>query len=218
MQKQFYFLSPVEVVQVTRDNFEEVAEWCGGKVLQAEHKHIPGRVDPYVMVPTPKGSPGTPQAFSGMFVTKRLVKTPKDELRTTFAVFRRDYFEKNYFNTPKDAVDETWEIEAKLRKAQEPITGAHLTQTILEAIPKPTAPKSVKPMTEAALQEAIGEIQAVGASLEDVERNIDLIKELAGMTGAEQVEAIAEGQATINEVRQANQVRQVIGLAAMREV
>lgn len=110
MNKQYYFLSPVEVVKVTSQNLEEVAEWCGGSVQETESRRVPGRMDKYVLVPTPKDT-NISWAFPGMFITKRLVVTVKDELRATYAVFRRDYFEKNYFDTPKDATDKTWERE-----------------------------------------------------------------------------------------------------------
>jgi len=117
MQKAFYFLSPVEVVKVTSSNLEEVAEWCGGKVAQTESRRVPGRMDSYVWVPTPKGS-NISWAFPGMFITKRLVLTMKNELKATWAVFRRDYFEKNYFETPQDAVNKTWELEDRTPKAK----------------------------------------------------------------------------------------------------
>ncbi len=108
MQKQFYFLSPVEVVKVTSQNLEEVAVWCGGKVMQTESRKVPGRMDSYVYVPTPKGT-NISWAFPGMFITKRIVITLKNEIRETWSVFRRDYFEKNYFDEPLAAVDATWE-------------------------------------------------------------------------------------------------------------
>ena len=108
MHKQFYYLSPVEVVKVNSQNLEEVAEWCGGRVAQAESKKIEGRIDRYVWVPTPKGSKIS-WAFPGMFVTKRLVVTIKGELRETWSVFRKDYFEKNYFTTPDFAEERTWQ-------------------------------------------------------------------------------------------------------------
>lgn len=119
MNKQFYFLSPVEVVKVTSQNLEEVAEWCGGSVQETESRRVPGRMDKYVLVPTPKDT-NISWAFPGMFITKRLVITVKDELRETYAVFRRDYFEKNYFDTPKDATDKTWErqLEEKSKPAK----------------------------------------------------------------------------------------------------
>lgn len=116
MNKQFYFLSPVEVVKVTSQNLEEVAAWCGGSVQETESRRVPGRMDKYVLVPTPKDT-NISWAFPGMFITKRLVVTVKDELRATYAVFRRDYFEKNYFDTPKDATDKTWERELTEREA-----------------------------------------------------------------------------------------------------
>lgn len=72
-------------------------------------------MDSYVWVPTPKDS-HISWAFPGMYVTKRLVKTVKGELRATWAVFRRDYFEKNYFENQKDAVDQTWELEDRSPK------------------------------------------------------------------------------------------------------
>lgn len=116
MQKQFYFLSPVEVVKVTLQNLHEVAEWCGGKVASTESRRVPGRMDSYVWVPTPKGT-AISWAFPGMFVTKRVVRTVKDELRVTYAVFRKDYFEKNYFNSPMEAVDGTWGKQSGSKKS-----------------------------------------------------------------------------------------------------
>lgn len=108
MQKQFYFLSPVEVVKVTRHNMDEVAEWCGGKVAATESRRVAGRMDSYVWVPTPKNTKVS-WAFPGMFVTKRLVRSVKDELKITYAVFFGDYFAKNYFDSPQEAVAQTWE-------------------------------------------------------------------------------------------------------------
>lgn len=119
MQKQFYFLSPVEVVKVTAQNLEEAAEWCGGQVAQTESRRRPGTMDSYVWVPTPKAAEkggGISWAFPGMYITKRLVITMKDEIRVTYAVFRKDYFDKNYFDTPIAAVDATWEKAAKKQK------------------------------------------------------------------------------------------------------
>lgn len=108
LKKDFYFLSPVEVVKVTTQNLQEVAEWCGGQVATTESRRVPGRQDSYVWVPTPKGT-AISWAFPGMFITKRLVRTVKDDIRVTYAVFRRDYFEKNYFESPTSAVAQTWE-------------------------------------------------------------------------------------------------------------
>ena len=108
LKLDFAFLSPVQVVKVTTQNLQEVAEWCGGQVASTESRRVPGRQDSYVWVPTPKGT-AISWAFPGMFITKRLVRTIKDELRVTYAVFRRDYYEKNYFETPNIAVAQTWE-------------------------------------------------------------------------------------------------------------
>ena len=120
MNKQFYFLSPVEVVKVTSANLEDVAEWCGGSIAETESRRVPGRMDKYVWVPTPKGS-NISWAFPGMFITKRLVITMKDEVKETWAVFRRDYFDRNYFDSPKGAVDATWERKAEEAKRPEEI-------------------------------------------------------------------------------------------------
>lgn len=107
LQTEHFFLSPVEVIRVTSQNLQEVAEWCGGRVAETESRRVAGRMDSYVWVPTPKGT-SVSWAFPGMFITKRLVVTVKNETKVTFAVFRRDYFDKNYFNTPQDAVEKTW--------------------------------------------------------------------------------------------------------------
>lgn len=133
MQKQFYFLSPVEVVKVTTQNLEEVAEWCGGSVQKTESRRVPGRMDSYVLVPTPKDT-NISWAFPGMFITKRLVITVKDELRETYAVFRRDYFEKNYFDTPKDATDKTWERQESESKKPAKHTEVHVTVNVGQAL------------------------------------------------------------------------------------
>jgi hypothetical protein len=135
MHKQFYFLSPVEVVKVTSQNLDEVAEWCGGSVQETESRRVPGRMDKYVLVPTPKDT-NISWAFPGMFITKRLVVTVKDELRETYAVFRRDYFEKNYFDTPKQAADKTWErqeVEKKHPRRKEVVVNVNVGQALVEA-------------------------------------------------------------------------------------
>lgn len=132
MHKQFYFLSPVEVVKVTSQNLEEVAEWCGGSVQETESRRVPGRMDKYVLVPTPKDT-NISWAFPGMFITKRLVVTVKDELRETYAVFRRDYFEKNYFDTPKAAADKTWE-RRELEKNKPVHKEVHVTVNVGQAL------------------------------------------------------------------------------------
>jgi len=114
VQESFYFLSPVKVIKVTSQNLQEAAEWCGGKVAQTESRRVPGRMDSYVWVPTPKDTKLS-WAFPGMFITQRLVITVKGETRATYAVFRRDYFDKNYFESPQDAVTQTWERAAAER-------------------------------------------------------------------------------------------------------
>ena len=129
LQKQFYFTTPVEVVKVTSHNLTEVAEWCGGEVATTESRKVAGRMDSYVWVPTPTGTKIS-WAFPGMFITKRLVRTITDELRVTYAVYRKDYFHKNYFESPNIAVDETWERQAKEAAKAE------------KTAPKPHAPKN----------------------------------------------------------------------------
>lgn len=103
----FFFTSPVEVVRVTPKNLEEVAEWCGGKVAKVESRKVKGRIDSYVWVPTPDGAKIS-WAFPGMFITKRLAVTENNELKETFSVFRKDYFNKNYFEDPTVALEDTW--------------------------------------------------------------------------------------------------------------
>ena len=128
MQKQFYFLTPVEVVKVTPQNVHEVAEWCGGKVAQTESRRVAGRMDTYVWVPTPKGT-AISWAFPGMFITRRLVVTVQGELKETWAVFRRDYFERNYFETPDAAVTATW-AKPKKELVKEPAGEATIDEII----------------------------------------------------------------------------------------
>lgn len=125
-QPNFYFLSPVEVMQVTRDNLEQVAEWCGGVVSETESRRVKGRMDKYVWVPCPKEAKIS-WAFVGMFVTRRVVNTTKtspegrDELKITWAVFRHDYFKKNYFETPDIAITETWGKKQPIIKQAKPV-------------------------------------------------------------------------------------------------
>jgi len=119
MQTQFYFLSPVEVVKVTSQNLDEVAEWCGGTVNETKSRKNKSGPDKYVWVPTPEGNKLS-WAFPGMFITKRLVKTLKNEWKITYSVFRRDYFQKNYFDTQEAAVKLTWEAERDERNRPKP--------------------------------------------------------------------------------------------------
>lgn len=174
MQKQFYFLSPVEVVKVTLQNLSEVAEWCGGKVASTESRRVPGRMDSYVWVPTPKGT-AISWAFPGMFVTKRLVRTVKDELRVTYAVFRKDYFEKNYFDSPIQAVEQTWEKGNKKKsenKKELPEKDLLTRQPAEEAAPNVTININVQDDPQAAValvQEALG-AKVVGTPEEAAEK------------------------------------------------
>lgn len=107
LKKQFYFMSPVQVVKVTTHNIEQAAEWCGGKIKTTESRRHPGRTDKYVDVPVPKGA-ALVMAFPGMYITKRIVISLENEIKVTYAVFRRDYFEKNYFLEPIQSVDACW--------------------------------------------------------------------------------------------------------------
>ncbi len=137
LNNKFYFLSPVEVVKVTPKNLQEVAEWCGGKIAKVESRRIKGRVDSYVWVPTPKGSVLS-WAFPGMYITKRLAVTEKNELKATYSVFRKDYFTKNYFSEISDAVDQTWE-----RQAADRIKADKAARTITVVVPETLDPAVV---------------------------------------------------------------------------
>lgn len=140
MLKQFYFTCPVEVVKVTAANINEVAEWCGGEIGETPSRRTEGRMDKYVWVPTPKGST-TSWAFPGMFVTRRIVLTTEGKFKETWSVFRRDYFEKNYFETPLEAVDGTWEKFIKHQKSEEALEELRDYQESLK--PSPTANQQI---------------------------------------------------------------------------
>ena len=107
LEKKFAFLAPVEVVEVTKENLEEVAQWCGGVIGEAASTRVKGQMDPYVWVPTPPNTKLS-NAFPGMFISKRLVRTYRNELQITYSVLKADYMKKNYFDTPIEAVDRTW--------------------------------------------------------------------------------------------------------------
>lgn len=107
LKKQFYFMSPVHVVKVTTHNIEQAAEWCGGEIKTTDSRRYPGRTDKYIEVPVPKGA-ALVMAFPGMYITKRIVISLENEIKVTFAVFRRDYFEKNYFLEPIQSIDACW--------------------------------------------------------------------------------------------------------------
>lgn len=136
LNTNFFFMSPVEVVRVTPKNLTEVAEWCGGKVARTASKHVKNRVDSYVDVPTPKGAPIS-WAFPGMYITKRLAITEKDEIKASFSVFRKDYFSKNYFKTSSEASVATWERQLKEETEKIPavIHNARLESIVLHAKP-----------------------------------------------------------------------------------
>lgn len=107
LKKQFYFMSPVQAVKVTTHNIEQAAEWCGGVIKTTDSRRHPGRTDKYIDVPVPKGG-SLVMAFPGMWITKRIVISLEDEIKVSFAVFRRDFFEKNYFLEPVQSVDACW--------------------------------------------------------------------------------------------------------------
>lgn len=137
MQTDFYFPAPVQVVKVTSQNLEEVAEWCGGSIQETPSRRDKTKMDKYVLVPTPADNKMA-WAFPGMFITKRLVVTVKNELKETYAVFRRDYFEKNYFETPQSATDRTWERQyaekqKKSKKKPKVTVVSNVGQALLEA-------------------------------------------------------------------------------------
>lgn len=192
MQKQYYFLSPVEVVKVTEADFEEIAEWCGGKVITMESTRTPGKMDTYVWVPTPTEK-SLSSAYPGMYITKRAVLDKNNQLKFSFAVFRRDYFDKNYFDTPKAAVDKTWERHAKeeARKPKPPTPEQRLAEAIKvvqEIIP------GAEIIDPTALQEEINRAvgEAVGADPEPAV----VVSEGSIMTAEEhsQYEALLEQQ------------------------
>jgi hypothetical protein len=145
LNSKFYFLSPVEVAKVTPKNLEEVAEWCGGKVAKVESRKVKGRIDSYVWVPTPKGAPIS-WAFPGMFITKRLAVTEKNEIKATYSVFRKDYFAKNYFSEIVDAVDQTWE-----RQARENMKASREARTITIVVDETADPLEVAKQLEGVL-------------------------------------------------------------------
>jgi len=115
LQPQFYFLSPVQVIQVTKENIQEAAEWCGGDVLEIANRRDPKKMDQYVHVPVPENS-AISWAFPGMFITRRLVIAQDGNMKISWAVFKRDYFEKNYFTDPSVGVAKTWEKQASVAK------------------------------------------------------------------------------------------------------
>ena len=102
MQTTYQYSAPVETVRVTKENINEVAEWCGGSIVTKGDKTA-------VLVPTSKNAKIS-LAFPTMFVTKRIVSTSRKGFVVTFAVFRKEYFAKNYFQDPTMALDKTWSV------------------------------------------------------------------------------------------------------------
>lgn len=164
---QFYFLSPIQVVKVTPGNLKEVAEWCGGKVERKESNRVKGRVDSYVAVPTPRNAT-IAMAFAGMYVTKRLAVGEDNTIKETYSVFRRDYFSKNYFDTPSAASDATWERQvteaASAAAMQQAIETGHITINISGA----SNPEEVK----ARIEEALAKGQVVEQHIEIPNRDL----------------------------------------------
>lgn len=137
-----YFQSPLEVVKVTSENIQEAADWCGGTIEQVESRHVPGRMDSYIQVPTPKANKINKGswAFPGMFITKRLVVTEKDTLKATFSVFRKDYLTKNCFVQPEEAFEATHGRAAReaFERETNPTAVAQAMQKAFQAIKKPS--------------------------------------------------------------------------------
>lgn len=96
MKTETYFAIPVEAVRVTKDNMKEVAEWCGGRIFERESKKVPGQIDEYVWVPTPRKATIS-WAYPGMYVTKQTRISSEDKVTVTWAVFQGAYFMRNYF-------------------------------------------------------------------------------------------------------------------------
>lgn len=157
LNEQFAFLSPVQYVKVTKQNLEEVAEWCGGKVAKIESRRKPGQMDDYVWVPTPDENK-TSSAFPGYYVTKRIVMTAHNELKVTWAVFAGRYFEKNYFDSPLAAVDATWaKKEPKVAKPEvlQPKESAPvIIQNIYQSSEQKLPAEEIFQNTQAAIQQA----------------------------------------------------------------
>lgn len=128
--KKFYFMSPVHVVKVTTHNIEQAAEWCDGTIRTTESRRNPGRTDLYIDVPVPKGA-ALVMAFPGMFITKRIVISLENQIKVTYGVFRRDFFEKNYWAQPIEAVDACWTRLANEEIEETIIPGTAQTTTVM---------------------------------------------------------------------------------------
>lgn len=172
--KKFYFMSPVQVVKVTTHNIEQAAEWCGGVIKTTESRRNPGRTDRYIDVPVPKGA-ALVMAFPGMFITKRVVITLENDIKVTYGVFRKDFFEKNYWAEPLEAVDACWVRLANEEIVPEPVAGTNQTTSVMNV--RVASPGEVGKALESARQKLlqgtdkpeIGIITVVADSAEIVE-------------------------------------------------
>jgi primosomal protein N' len=191
MKTQFYFPAPVEVVKVTNENLADVAAWCGGKVAATESRRVAGRMDSYVWVPTPKGT-AISWAFPGMFITKRLAITVKDEMKATYSVFRRDYFSRNFFDTPTEATDKTWEKYEK-EKAKESNT------------PKPAAPKPRATYKSKAEIESEAGTEHLTEAQQTIVNQIKELKENVVETNANGVPELTEEEAKARKKQKADE-------------
>lgn len=153
LNRKFSFLAPLEVVKVTSETIEEAALWCGGTIHETESRRVKGRMDKYILVPTPKGN-ATSWAFPGMYITKRLAVTEKDTLKPTFSVFRRDYFERNCFDSPQEATNATWE-RAELEKIEAAEQMSTVQAAMVEALDKQNKPGALVEQRERAREELV---------------------------------------------------------------
>lgn len=104
----------VEAVRVTSDNMEEVAEWCGGRVVNTDGF---GYGRKHVQVPTGKGGESIAHAYIGNWVTC-LVKAQ------SFRVYK----EKSFLEAFSSIMSETerfakvYEMLMSIRHAQDVAT------------------------------------------------------------------------------------------------
>lgn len=185
LNTQFFFVAPLEVVKVTRENMEEAAAWCGGKVATVESRKVAGRMDPYVWVPTPSGTKIS-WAFAGMYITRRIIVTLNDELAYSYQVYRRNYFEKNYFPEVSEAVDKTWERAAKQNGSKK------ATKKVAQKTP---SPEDIAVAARQAVEAETGDNDTIPAGVlhdqELVQENRDKVRQhLAGERVIRKVEDV----------------------------
>lgn len=189
LNRKFSFLAPLEVVKVTSETLEEAALWCGGTIHETESRRVKGRMDKYILVPTPKGN-ATSWAFPGMYITKRLAVTEKDTLKPTYSVFRRDYFERNCFDTPQAAALATWErAETEKISAREK---SAVESAMADALAKQNQPGAIVEQRETAREELVEteevlmhrQPEDVPTLVEDANRVTRAPKRITGNTGA----------------------------------